>query len=110
MHFVIPPNVQKEKGEEATVKPEAKSENVVPEKKAEAEMPTSVGKTESEKSVPEPKVPVSLFFLLNLRSFFFIVLEICFRVSYLVTSSPRTSCTVLIVGGGERMSKCDSKV
>ncbi|KAF7810386.1 ribosome biogenesis ATPase RIX7-like isoform X1 [Senna tora] len=49
---------EKEKGEGAAVKPEAKSENAAPpEKKAEAEKPTSVGKPENENSVPEPKAP-----------------------------------------------------
>lgn len=57
------------------MKPEAKSENTAPVKKAEAEISTSVGKTDSENSVPASKAAVSL--ILSFKSkFLFKILQI----------------------------------
>ncbi|XP_027916950.1 uncharacterized protein LOC114176194 isoform X2 [Vigna unguiculata] len=48
---------EKQREEGTDMKSEPKSENAAPVKKAEAETSTSVGKEDSEKSVPAPKAP-----------------------------------------------------
>jgi len=54
-------NIKKQREEGTDMKSEPKSENAAPVKKAEAETSTSVGKEDSEKSVPAPKAPVCLY-------------------------------------------------
>jgi len=53
--------IKKQREEGTDMKSGTKSENAAPVKKAEAEISTSVAKAASEKSVPAPKAPVSLY-------------------------------------------------